>query len=91
MKNCFGDRRLANAVRDAPQTLEDTSFELTTMELHFRQLSRYRTLNHDEDDFLIDALVQRCKASVGRIADVATSMENMISRHRVLGRIQMSY
>ncbi|KAK4560302.1 hypothetical protein LTR86_005496 [Recurvomyces mirabilis] len=46
---------------------------------------------HDEDAFLVDALVQRCKASVSKIVDVATSIENIISRHRTLGRIQMSY
>ncbi|KAK3672566.1 hypothetical protein LTR78_007617 [Recurvomyces mirabilis] len=72
-------RRIYKAVRDAPQTLEDTANELMIMELHFRQLSRNQ-MGYDEDAFLIDALVQRCKSSVGKIADVATSIENIIAR-----------
>ena len=88
-------RRVYKGMRDAPAKLEDLMLELTTMELHFRQLVHYRastpTWGNGEDAFAVDLVVKRCTSSVRKIAHIADKLDARMARSKLLGRMLMPF
>jgi hypothetical protein len=88
-------RHLYRGMRNAPAKLEDVLLELTTVELHLRQLVGYRASTPKwgtgDDAFVFDLVVKRCTDSVQKIANIADKLDARMARSKLLGRISLPF
>jgi hypothetical protein len=83
-------KTLYNAVKDAPHTVEELTFELETMSLSLLQLASHRNTNVAGDE-LLGRCVVTCTRAVKKITGAVAKIECLIQRGRIGGRLYMAF